>query len=123
MTEVVGAGEEMVEVVEAEKGEEGGGSSPGAVVDIEVVGPARDHNFKMRMGISQWMIWNGTTKAAKFDSKVEKLSWNCYIYIYFVLFLVDLIHLDHLPVGQERALVEGLCLTGWEDPLEELLLV
>ena len=71
MTEVAGAGGEMVEVVEVEIGEEGGGLGPGAVVDIEVGESARDHNFKMRMGISQWMIWIGTTKAAKFDSKVE----------------------------------------------------
>ena len=75
----------MVEVVEAEKGEEGGGSGPGAVVDIEVVGSARGHNFKMRMGISQWMIWNGTTKAAKFDSKVE-INY-CGIVIYILCFI------------------------------------
>ena len=61
---VVAGGEEEVEV---EVGEEGGGSDPGAVVDIGRKGTARDHNFRMKMGISQWMI----RTARIFDCKVK----------------------------------------------------
>ena len=61
MIEVAEAGGEVeVEVVEVETGEGEGGWGPGADVDIEVGEPAQDHNLKMKMVISQWMIWNGT---------------------------------------------------------------
>ena len=113
-------GEEVeLEEVEVEVGEEGGGSDPGVVVDIGRKGTARDHNFRMKMEISQWMI--GTARI--FDCKVEAsynfvevISWLC-------LFLVDLISPDHLPVGEERDLLEGPCSTDWVDLLKELLLV
>ena len=62
--EALAGGEMEVGEAEVEKGEEGGGTGLGVVVDTEVGESTPDHGFKMKMEISQWMMQNGAAKAA-----------------------------------------------------------